>query len=406
MNNEYNIKYAELILKKGINLKKGQCIRIVSTIQSYNFALTLLETAYKNGAKFVKIDIASDYETLYRVNNSEEDFIEYIPDYNYGINNLMIAEDWAFISITNTDEFDILKNADSSRVQTIMKNSQIVRKKLRGELMSDKQAWVVAAYPGSNWAERIYGSKDKLNLLENVFSGILRLDKEDTIGYWNEHSEILIKRCSYLNELKLDKLIFKTSYGELEIGLNKTSIWHGGPAKLPDGRFFMPNLPTEEVFTTPDYRRTNGKVKVVKPVDVFGTTITGLELEFKNGEVINFNSSTGKDMMEKYLSIDNNAKFLGEVALVDKTSPINMSGLYFNSILFDENASSHIALGGGYPSCIRDSDKLLSDNDKLNSGCNVSSVHTDFMIGDDYTNVTGITEEGKEIAIMKNGSFC
>ncbi len=400
-----NEKYAQLILNRGINLQKGQCIRIMTTVDSYHFALTILDKAYSLGAKFVKIEVASDYTTLHRANNSQKEFIDYIPDYEYANNNMMIAENWAFISITNTDEFDVLNNANTENVQSLMRNAQITRKKLRDKLMSDKQSWIVVAYPGPKWAERIYGSSNELHKLEEVFKKIMRLDKDDVETYWNAHSNTLINRCHYLNDLHLDKLIFKNKSDELEIGLNTTSIWHGGPAKLPDGRLFMPNMPTEEVFTTPDFTRTNGTISVVKPVDVFGTTIKDLKLEFKKGEVINFSCSKGMEMMEKYLSIDKQAKFLGEVALVDKNSPINTSTLFFNSILFDENASSHIALGAGYPSCIKNNQNLLSDDDRLSAGCNVSSVHTDFMIGNEDTSVTGFTTDGKAIQIMKDGSF-
>ena len=234
---------------------------------------------------------------------------------------------------------------------------------------------------------------------------VLRLDKTDPVAEWKSLGEKLISRSKVLTEMNLDKLIFTGPGTDLEIGLNKGSFWLGGPAKAANGRAFLPNIPTEEVFITPDYNRTNGKVKVTKPVKVLENSLTGIWFEFKDGKVIDFGSDNCTDILEKFLNTDEGARFLGEVALVDKNSGVHRSGYIFNSILYDENAACHIALGRGFPSCFSNKDELITPEEMKKSGCNYSLVHTDFMIGSEVINVTGVTQDGKKVEIIKDGEF-
>jgi aminopeptidase len=180
----------------------------------------------------------------------------------------------------------------------------------------------------------------------------------------------------------------------------------GGPKKTPDGRIFIPNIPTEEVFTTPDFNRTNGIVYATRPVMVMETILEDVWFEFKDGKVTSSGCRKNRELLENFLNTDNGSRFLGEVALVDSGSLIYQSKLIFNSILYDENASCHIAIGNGYPSCLTIGQSLKTKEETLDAGCNVSLVHTDFMIGSDDTDVTGISVDGKKHDIIKKGLFC
>ncbi len=407
--NEKNIEnYSELIIKAGVNLQPGQCLTISTGYQHYEFALKLAEAAYKSGAKFVEIETQSDKNTMVRLNNTiNKSDVEFVPDYIKPKMYEMISDKWASIRIANTEEMDILKECNPELLEKYTRSSRGARKKLSNYFMRDDIPWCVVAYPGKEWADKIFQSNAPNNVekLNNVFKSILRLDKADPYKEWLSHSQKLTKRAETLNKLRLKKLHFTAENGDLTIYLNANSKWMGGPAGLPDGRLFIPNLPTEEVFTTPDFTKTEGEIKVTKPVTILGNQVDGIYLKFIAGKVVEFDAKTGRNFLEKYLVIDNGASFLGEVALVDNNSPINKSGLIFNNILFDENASCHIALGGGYPSCFTNTTQLTDDDSLIKAGCNVSLVHTDFMIGTDSTNVIGYDFDGNKFDIIKNGEF-
>ena len=325
--------------------------------------------------------------------------------------NEFIAHDWAFIRIDNTGEHDVLKDSDSTDLEKIFMADRKVKKRYLEMASKHKLTWCVIAGPNPKWAMDIFKNDSPENAtlkLDEALKKILRLHEEDPLNAWEEHAKKLVERSRILDELKLDKIAIKSSNykTELEIGLNKYSKWAGGPKKTPDGRIFIPNIPTEEVFTTPDFNKTNGIVHTTRPVMIMETILEDVWFEFKDGKVIAFGARKNKELLEKFLNTDNGSRFLGEIALVDTSSLIYKSSLIFNTILFDENASCHIALGNGYPSCLTIGQTLNTKEDLLNAGCNVSLVHTDFMIGADDTEVTSYSADGKKHAIIKNGIFC
>ena len=220
------------------------------------------------------------------------------------------------------------------------------------------------------------------------------------------HGHELAARADKLNSLRLDRIRFEGPGTDLTIGLMRGSRWQGGPSKTSGGRIFEPNIPTEEIFTSPDYRRTDGRVAFTCPVFVptVGKTVEGGWLRFKDGKVVEYGADKGKDVLDVYMSMDDGASYLGEVALVDSASPIFQARRVFYNILFDENASCHIALGSAYPGCVQGGATMSQDQLK-EAGSNASSVHTDFMIGSPEVDVTGIALDGKEVPIIRKGMF-
>jgi aminopeptidase len=234
---------------------------------------------------------------------------------------------------------------------------------------------------------------------------ILRLDQPDPVSAWRRAGKELEERGEKLTGMELESLRFLDDGTDLVIGLNPGALWVGGPVVMADGRWTLPNIPTEEIFTTPDWRRTEGTVRCTRPVKVLETQVTGAWFRFREGRVVEAGAKTGADVLETFLSTDQGARFVGEVALVDDRSPISRSGLTFSSILLDENASCHFALGSGYPENLQNAGELTEDKALKDAGCNVSLVHVDFMMASGETRVIGTDRQGQEKVLMEKGRF-
>jgi len=215
----------------------------------------------------------------------------------------------------------------------------------------------------------------------------------------------LVKRGEWLNSLRIETLRFQSSKTDLTIGFRPEHLWLGGGDPLPNGTWFLPNIPTEEVFTTPDFATASGYVATTRPVSVMDSLVEDAVLRFEQGRVISCTARVGQQIMDRFLQMDTGASLLGEVALVDEDSPIALSGKVFGSILFDENASCHLALGAGYPSCLSNSARLNGEQQLREAGCNTSLVHTDFMVGSADMRITAKTRDGRSVQIMENGRF-
>lgn len=409
MDKNYLKKYCDLVIKTGVNLYPGQCLNISCGASNLDFAYKLAESAYSHGAKFVDFMLLSSVAKKHRINeNKNPEYLDYFPDYYKNKSYEILSEDWAHISIDNLEEIDILKGADAGKFSRVIKAEQMPLRRQAIAFGNGRNAWCVVAVPGPVWASKVFNEKTSSENVENLsrkLIGILRLDKDDPAAEWKKLSEKLIKRSKVLTGLKLSKLIFTGEGTNLEIGLNKNSVWKGGAVMADNGRMFLPNIPTEEVYTTPDYKKTNGCVRVTKPVKVMENLLTGIWFEFKNGKVTDFDSDSGKEILQKYFEVDEGASYLGEVALVDSGSEVFKSGVIFNSILYDENAACHIALGRGITNCFTNKNELNTPDEMNANGCNYSLVHTDFMIGSEKINVTGIDEMSNEHEIIKDGKF-
>ena len=401
-------EYAEIIAKNGVNLYKGQCASVIAGPDDLAFGLILEETLYRLGAKYVDLSIQSNTSLKSRIVHSAASDLSFVPESVRSKINEQIAHDWAYIRIDNTGEGDLLKDVDSENLNTVFKAIRQARRRLLEVCSKHERTWCVVAAPNPKWAASVIDDVSPAEAerrFDQVLTKILRLDEPDPSAVWREHAQTLRARCDTLNALALDRLRFTNSTSHLEIGLTALSRWEGGGDVTPDGRVFLPNIPTEEVFTTPDYRRTKGKVCCTRPVRVMETQLTGVWFEFEDGKVVRQGADDHETLLENFVGTDEGARFLGEVALVDRSSPVYQSNRIFGSILYDENASCHIALGNGYPSCLEGGASLRSEAELKAVGCNTSLVHTDFMIGSDDLTVVGIDKGGAETTLIESGYF-
>ena len=399
-------KYANLILKKGVNLQKNQPLFISAPIEGIEFVKILTKKAYELGAKEVHIEWEDDELTKLKYTYAADEVFERYPEWKKMMRESFAEEGAAFVSIYATDP-DLLQDVDPNRVATATKASGAALKKFRDYVMNDKVTWTVVSIPAKGWAKKVFpnqASEEAVELLWKEIINIVRLDEEDPLAAWDKHNAMLEKAHQILNEKQYDKLIFTAPGTNLEVGLPKGHIWHGGTAVSENGTVFNPNLPTEEVYTVPHKYNVNGKVSSTKPLHYGGNIIDEFTLTFKDGKVVDYRAKRGEDVLKHLLETDDGAKRLGEVALVPDESPVSQSGLVFFNTLFDENASCHIALGKAYPTNLEGGAEMsLEELDK--HGVNDSMIHVDFMIGSNEMDIDGVKADGTKEAVFRKGTW-
>ena len=404
-------RYADVLLS-AVNIQPGQNLLVRAEPIHQPFAGIIAERAYARGARYVRFDnneIENPLMYKARIQYSKAEHLAYVPQFRKDSLQTMIEEDWALIAVRTPEDPDFLASLNQERNAVTAKATALAMRPFQSRISNNEIAWLVAFYPTEKLAGRIMNmspGQEAVDALWKVLIPILRLDHSDPAGFWVEHGDVLAARADKLNSLRLDALRFTGPGTDLTIGLMEGSIWHGGPDRTSSGRRFSPNIPTEEVFTSPDFRRTQGQVAFTCPVFVptVGKIIENGWLRFENGKVVEYGASAGKEVLDVYLGMDEGAKFLGEVALVDSSSPIFASKRTFYNILFDENAACHIALGSSYPGCLKGG-SAMSEAQLKSAGANSSAVHTDFMIGSPAVQVTGLSMDGRTIPLIDKGLF-
>ena len=407
MNNQLLEKYANLIIKVGVNLQKGQCLIIKGEHTHWEFVNLLQQVAYKNGAKYIHTDLQAPFSKLNQNKFQHEEFLNFIPKFIDSQIAEYVEDRWSIIHLDGKADPNCFESLNQEKNAIIEKVIREHGKRFSCAALSGKCCWTIAPLPTPGWAQKVLGGKaseENKNALWEILIPILKLDKSDPVKAWQDHSDRLKERISILDQSDIDYLHFTGPGTDLKIYLSQYSRWQGGAFTSPEGNPFMPNIPTEEIFSTPDFRKTEGRIKVTKPVNVLGKDVVDAYFEFKNGQVNKFSASIGEDTLAKYFEIDPTAKYLGEVALVDTSSPIYMADKIFHSILLDENASCHIALGRGISTAIIGGDKM-SEEELKNVGHNNSLLHTDFMVGSSEVSVTGVLHDGQKLRIISNGLF-
>lgn len=396
--------YVRLLLTKGVNVQKDQLVVVNATTEIDYFAEIIAEEAYKLGAKEVEVRFSNDRINRLKYENAPVEMFKNIPQFRTDSIMHYANQGACFINLMASDP-DNLLGVDNEKIREFAIANAFAMEGYRKLSMANKIRWHVAAVPGKKWADKIFANED--NAVEKMWEAILSCsyaNGKSPEAAWESHVQQIKKRRQKLNEMKLDRLHFKSSNGtDIVIGLCKDHIWGGGNAVASDGIEFSPNIPTEEIYTAPHKDRIDGVVVSTKPLAYNGDIAENFSITYKNGKIIDYKAEKGINVLENIIEIDEGAKSLGEVAIVSYSSPINQTGKLFYNILFDENAACHFAFGAGYPTTVDmsvNTEKTIEEK-----GLNVSKTHVDFMFGAPDLECIGITKDGIEIQIMKNGEL-
>lgn len=402
--NELYYKYARLLLERGLCINKGEPLLINAPIESIDFIRILTEVACSLGVDDIYYDWYDDDLKHTQLKNYSDYAIKKSRFWNKEIHDEYAKKGSAFLFLTSYNP-GIMDDIDSNKLKIASDQSLYTREVYR-EMQSNNQVdWCIASVGTDAWGRLLFPNEDnpKEKLWQAIFD-ICLINEDDPLLAWDNKMKNNKEMCNKLNNLNIKELHYKNSLGtNLTIELAKHAIWCGG-SSIIKGREPIVNIPTEEVFTTPNKTKTNGIVYTSLPLIHAGVIIKDICLEFKDGCVVNYSASTGVEELKNIIDTDSESNMLGECALVDKNSKIAESNILFYETLFDENAACHIALGRGFKECLFDGDKM--NEDELEGvGYNKSKNHVDIMIGTKDLSITAITYDNKEILIFKDGSF-
>ena len=397
-------RYAELAVKKGVNIQPGQQLEVRADISQAPLVRHVVKAAYAAGAKQVFVNWSDEETSKIRFFDAPADSFKEFPDWLKARFEQLAEEKTAFLSIVS-DNPDALNGVESSRISDANRSAGQALAKWRQYVMSDNVSWSIVAGASEAWAQKVFPERDDAvaALWQAIFAAT-RMDEEDVVAAWDEHDHSLRSRAKLLTEKKYAKLHYKAPGTELTIGLPKKHVFLGGGGPNADGVDFIANMPTEEVFTLADKDSVEGHVSSTKPLSYSGNLIDEFTLWFEGGKVVKAEAKKGQAALDELLNMDEGARRIGEVALVPDDSPISNSGLLFYNTLFDENASCHLALGRAYSTCL-EGGPSMSQEELAANGANDSMTHVDFMIGSAEMNIDGEREDGTREAIMRDGNW-
>jgi aminopeptidase len=389
-------RLADLAVDFAANIQPGQIVSIEAEYGMEPIVRAVAERAYARGAHFVDPVYFDPFVKKARLQHAPEETLDYVPPW-YGQRMLRLGDEHAarVIFVPRVSP-GILNGVDPRRagrdqLPDLKERLLVINKRLVN--------WTILPYPTRRWAELVFPDLDPEAARERLTEQLLhvcRLDEDDPVAAWSERDETLRAVAARLTERRFDAIRFEGEGTDLTIGLLPTSKWEGGSTTTVDEVEYMPNLPTEEVYTTPDPARADGVVRATKPLDVAGTIVSGLTVRFEGGRAVEIDAETGAEILRERAVHDADAARLGELALVDREGRIGPLGTVFYNTLLDENAASHIALGNAYELGVEAEDVAR---------INKSEIHIDFMIGGNDITVTGITKDGDEVSVLVDGTW-
>lgn len=398
-------KYAYLIASKGANVKKGQEVFITAELDQPEFVEMLAKECYKLGAKKVVVDWSYQPLEKLAVKYQSEKVLSTLDDWQMKKWEHQLDVLPAKIYLTSEDP-DGLKGVNQKKYSKARAARSIAIKPIRRKMENHYQ-WCIAGVPGEAWAKKVFPGVRTSVAVEKLWEAILDTSRvwDDPAMEWDKHNEDLLNRCNYLNSLGLKKLIYKSSNGtNLTVGLIPEALFCGGGENTTEGVYFNPNIPTEEVFTSPKRGEAEGIVYSSMPLSYGGQLIENFYMKFEGGKVVESGAEKNADLLKEMLSADEGASYLGECALVPYSSPIRKSGVLFYNTLYDENAACHLAIGMGFTNVLRDFEKYTEDEAHA-LGINDSVTHVDFMIGTSDLSIVGIDKNDKEVKVFENGEW-
>jgi aminopeptidase len=401
-------RYADLLVVHGMAVQPNQFVQISASICHRDLAYCIAEAAYKHGAKTVVVDFGDDRLTALRTQLSSDENLGFVPKFIPAKYRELLDEHAASISLVGPEDPDLFATLDSARLSKLQASRRkAIQFYMEAAVGRAQVHWCVAGCATPLWAKKIFPDlkpEEACEKLWEVLFHICRVDTHDYLQRWRDHNTNLQQRAKRLTNLRIKSLSFTGPGTDLKVGLCEKARWVGGSEKGPHGVDFEPNIPTEECFTTPDYRLTEGMARVTRPFFIYGQEVDGLHLEFKSGKITHFTAERGEAIFREYINTDPGACRLGEVALVGIDSPIYQSNLVFHEILYDENAACHIAVGQAYRFCL-DGGPQMNETELAALGCNDSITHTDMMISSEEVDVTATTYDGKEIPLLRSGKW-
>lgn len=400
-------KYADLIVNKGIAVTNDDYVLVNADIEQAPLVRLITQSAYKAGAKQVIVNWADDILSRLNYEGQDVETLTDIPQYKIDEAHDLLEKRAKRIALRSSNP-NALKGVDPKKISESQLASSQALETVRNATQANVVSWLVVAGAGSEWAKLVFPdlatTEEQVDALWDQIFKTTRVYEENPVQAWDDHEALLNEKAAFLNAEQFDSLHYTAPGTDLVLGLPKNHVWESAGSVNEKGEVFIANMPTEEVFTAPDFRRADGKVSSSKPLSYAGTVIDGMTFYFENGEVVDVTAEHGEETLKNLINDNKGSKSLGEVALVPHKSPISQSGIIFFNTLFDENASNHLALGQAYATSVVGGTKL--DRDQLEeAGLNRSNVHVDFMIGNESMNIDGIKEDGTIIPVFRNGEW-
>jgi len=384
-------RYAELAVRVGANVEEGQNVFILTQIEHAPLARALTRAAYAAGARYVDVNYRDQHVRKAMIELGPDEALTYTPDWMKERAEALAGA--AMIATTGDPEPELLGDLDGERVGKAQMKE--VTEIIRGHMIARRINWSGVAYPNAGWANEMFGEPDVERLWEAV-AFCTRLDEPDPVAAWRDHMARLERRAATLNELQFDALRYRGPGTDFTVGLLRTARWMSALFRTAAGREYVPNMPTEEIFTTPDRRRAEGTISSSLPLALLGDIVKGLKLTVKDGQVVDVEADHGAELVRSQMASDEGAAYFGELALVDGSSRVGKTGITFFDTLYDENATCHIAYGFGIPETFEG---------EPGDGMNISTVHTDFMVGRPELEVDGLTKDGQSVPIIRDETW-
>jgi len=399
-------RLAEVAIKVGLRLAPGQDLLLTAPAAALPLARRIAHHAYAAGAGLVTPLLSDEEITLSRYRSAPDASFDRAPNWLYDGMAKAFTANTARLAIVGDNPM-LLAGEDPEKVSRANKANSIAYQPALEKIAGFDINWNIIAFPGLSWAKQVFpGDEDSIavaRLAEAIFSAS-RVDVDDPVAAWTAHNKALQTRTKWLNHERFAGLHFSGPGTDLTVGLADSHEWQGGASKAKNGIVCNPNIPTEEVFTTPHALRVGGRVSSTKPLSYQGTLIDEISVRFEAGRIVEATAARGEEVLNKVIDTDEGARRLGEVALVPHSSPISKSGILYYNTLFDENASCHIALGQCYSKCFIDGDKLTPDEVAARGG-NKSLIHIDWMIGSGSINIDGVRADGERVPVFRQGEW-
>lgn len=398
-------RYASLIIHKGVALHEGQELVIQAPVERADFTRLLVAKAYEAGAGHVTVIWVDDAVTRLEYQHVPLEYFTHTPSWKREQLDSLAEGGAAFLFLEGSDPM-ALDGIDASKPAAAARARNTECRAFRDGMDFGRNVWCIAGVAVASWARKVFPGLSDDEAVQRLWLAILQTSRamgDDPEVDWDAHDATFQANLRRLNGYAFDSLHYHSSNGtDLTLGLNKGHLWAGGSERATNGTTFFPNIPTEEVFTSPDRMRADGVVHSVLPLVHAGRIVRDFWFRFEGGRVVDYDAAEGKDVLTHILNTDENAVRLGECALIAKDTPIRQTGILFYDTLYDENASCHLALGMGFPECL-EGGLAMGKEEIVSHGVNQSGTHVDFMVGADDLDVTGITASGEEIPVFRDG---